>query len=45
VISRRVHKPILTAALAVPAVPVMTVSSEAQVQLHELLFGRNAPEP
>jgi murein L,D-transpeptidase YcbB/YkuD len=33
----------LTAAIAVPAVPVMTVSSQAQVQLHELLFGRSRP--
>ncbi|MAS04908.1 MAG: hypothetical protein CL534_09525 [Ahrensia sp.] len=40
VISRRFINLLLTAAIAVPAVPVMTVSSEAQVQLHELLFGR-----
>ena len=39
-ISRRFINLLLTAAIAVPAVPVMTVSSEAQVQLHELLFGR-----
>ena len=40
VISRRFINLLLTAAIAVPAVPVMTVSSEAQIQLHELLFGR-----
>ncbi|GAB4363000.1 MAG: murein L,D-transpeptidase [Oricola sp.] len=30
----------LAAVLAVPAVPAMSVSSQAQVQLHEFLFGR-----
>jgi murein L,D-transpeptidase YcbB/YkuD len=41
--SRRVLNLLLAAALAVPAVPAMSVSSEAQVQLHEFLFGRNRP--
>ena len=40
-ISRNILKLCLTAAIAVPAVPVMTVTSQAQVQLHELLFGIN----
>ena len=44
-ISKRFINLLLTAAIAVPAVPVMTVSSEAQVQLHELLFGRRSPRP
>ena len=37
--SRRVLNLFLAAAVAVPAVPAMSVSSEAQVQLHEFLFG------
>ncbi|QKV19733.1 L,D-transpeptidase family protein [Oricola thermophila] len=38
--SRRLVNLVLAAALAMPVVPAMSVSSEAQVQLHELLFGR-----
>lgn len=42
-ISRHILKLAVAAAVAVPTVPVLTVSSQAQVQLHELLFGRQSP--
>ncbi|MFZ2099923.1 MAG: L,D-transpeptidase family protein, partial [Oricola sp.] len=42
--SRRILNLFLAAAVAVPVVPAMTVPGKAQVQLHELLFGRNRAE-